>query len=1005
MLAKLKRIPQKNAVSSSARLVVHIFLVVVLMSTVLLGLFGGVGEGHAQAQGATIAEKKADARAVDTSIATNCENAALNPDGSTSDFLEPCKARFKAFYLGDGSTAPDCPPDDGSANYQYCQESAPRNGLQARNKDFPNITDVCNAFISNNSGGSWPNFANLSGSEKAAAIKQCQIGLAQGLTYAPGDYPNSASCDPGNVGNKDIMLKACYAGRSLADAHIFTFSEAKAIAKAGNLPMTDNSSNGSGGGTGPGVNGGGAAGAGGVSCDLGISLSVGGVLNAINPLNWLLCGIVKGMNMIVTSLDDQINSMLVLGTGGNTSSDNPNNIFTDSSGTCGAKDNACDNYYTAWQSFRNIALGLLVIVGLIVVISQALGMEILDAYTIRKMLPRVLIATIAIVLSWQLMRFCVTVSNDLGYGVGNLLDAPFHGLGQNIKVGGANGLLATFALALGGAFFDLFGMLAFVGTAALAVIVTFLVLTLRQIAVILLVIFSPVAIIAYVLPNTQRVYKFWWESFSKLLLMFPMIVAFLTAGHIFSAIASDQGNGFVHQTIAFIAYFGPYFAIPMTFRFAGGLMNGLGNAVNSRFEGARGMLSNVRSNRAKYNAGRLKAGTRFEGRIPGTRRIQGGLNKATRGIGTGFKGRFGLGAAGGEAGAQAGMTAAKELLRTPGMQAIKGKNDFNRILAEGMGDEVQGRKGLFDHLMQGGDDGKFGEDKTYEQKVALANQSVDAAARAAKVAGGFTAAHGVAALYNMAQDGTAIRDTDDLARLSAKAGQGNGNATYTVAAETAKMSRDAGRPDLAAASEPIGALAFAHSDRMFKKGLLNPDSSVSDKKLDSLRAEAWASGRGGENAYNKYASAKGRAVRNDTRTAVDVLKAHRKAVQQGVDSPYSEEIVQLAAANLVDDRKAIENNYGKINNRADAGKELAKDEGALDFYLGTKVKVTDTHEVGHNPDGTSKFESVERETTNDELVKKIVGDREANLTPAQRAEWNARRAAGEEADQENENNR
>jgi len=355
-----------------------------------------------------------------------------------------------------------------------------------------------------------------------------------------------------------------------------------------------------------------------VTPNLNLVCKTGTILGFIpNPLDWALCGIINGMNLIVSGLDDQIMTMLSIGTK-NTSTDDPNQIFADSNGSCGQSytDSGgtvrpiCDSYYTAWQSFRNIALGLLVIVGLIIVISQAMGMEILDAYTIRKMLPRVLIATVAITLSWQLMRFLVILSNDLGYGVESLISAPFSKLGINIHLGAAHDLLAGLAVAVGAAVFDLFGLLAFVGTAALAVLITFLVLILRQIAVILLIIFSPIALIAYVLPNTQRVYKFWWESFSKMLMMFPMIVAFITAGHIFAAISSNSPD-FIHQTIALFAYFAPYFMIPLTFKFSGAMMGTIGNAVNARGEGARGALRNFRSNRAKKNVADLASGQRL----------------------------------------------------------------------------------------------------------------------------------------------------------------------------------------------------------------------------------------------------------------------------------------------------------------------------------------------------------------------------------------------------------
>ncbi|MGH7192377.1 MAG: hypothetical protein ACREJM_02450, partial [Candidatus Saccharimonadales bacterium] len=419
-------------------------------------------------------------------------------------------------------------------------------------------------------------------------------------------------------------------------------------------------------------------------------------------------------------------------------------------------------------------------------------------------------------------------------------------------------------------------MLAFVGTAAIAVLVTFLVLTLRQIAVILLIIFSPIAIISYVLPNTQRVYKFWWESFSKLLLMFPMIVAFITAGHIFSAISSQQGSGFVHQTIAFIAYFAPYFAVPMTFRFSGGLMSGIGNAVNSNglTNAARSGLSNFRSGRVKKNTAALGAGTRFEGKkwIPGSTTAAKGVARIGTGAAVGWKGRYGFGSRGKKALGQHALTVAGELGKDPGMMSILGYNDANRILAEGMGDERLGRERLFQHLTKdGGDDGK-----TFLSPE-KAQFKVDEAAKAAKAAGGFTHAHGMAALNNMARDGTAIRDTDDLARLAAMAGGGDRNATFTTAASLASISRQAGRPDLAAASEPIGTLAFAYSDMLHHEGeteggLLQKGGKGAQDRLSSLSFDAWESGAGGESAYGALNSGKSRAIRFPAQYAMQVVK-------------------------------------------------------------------------------------------------------------------------------------
>jgi|GEM_PF-6395371 len=337
------------------------------------------------------------------------------------------------------------------------------------------------------------------------------------------------------------------------------------------------------------------------SQDLSLSCHAG-----LNPLNWLICGIVKGLVGIVSALDDAINSQLSVGTNG--SSDNPDQIFANSDGSCGTG-GQCDAYKTAWSSFRDIALGLIAMATLLVLIAQALGLEILDAYTIRKVLPRLLIATIGISLSWQLMKFFVTLTNDLGFGIRYLIEQPFVGINTSIHLSLAQSGAVLIPTIVGVAM-GVFGLLTFVGMAALAVLVGFATLVLRQIVIIMLIILAPIGLAAYILPNpnTQRVFKLWWESFSKALLMFPLIAGFIAAGRVFSAIAVNQSTGILSQIIGFIAYFAPYLMIPMTFRFAGGALSGMANLVNSRAQGGYGYLSKKRKEHTAGRVQRARAG-------------------------------------------------------------------------------------------------------------------------------------------------------------------------------------------------------------------------------------------------------------------------------------------------------------------------------------------------------------------------------------------------------------
>jgi hypothetical protein len=340
-----------------------------------------------------------------------------------------------------------------------------------------------------------------------------------------------------------------------------------------------------------------------------------------NALSWIICPIVDVLVGFISAIDNIITAQLDVDT---------SNVFCERKTTC-------NDYYSAWRSFRNIALGLMLIAGLVVVISQALGIEILDAYTLRKTLPRILVAAVGITLSWPLMKFFVVLTNDLGVGIRHLIYAPFSNLSTTIHFskdagdlffgGVATGTLLTtgtsaviFTLAGG-----LGAMLAYLGTAALAVLIAIVVLALRQVAVIMLMLLAPVAIVAYVLPNTQKIYKLWWDSFSKALLMFPLIAAFIASGRVFSAIALNAG-GTLNDIIGFLSYFAPYFLIPLTFKFAGGFVRQLGGFVNDRGKGGFDRLRGFRDQRRKAGFKRIQDDNLYRNARPGSRRER--LNSA-----------------------------------------------------------------------------------------------------------------------------------------------------------------------------------------------------------------------------------------------------------------------------------------------------------------------------------------------------------------------------------------
>ena len=331
--------------------------------------------------------------------------------------------------------------------------------------------------------------------------------------------------------------------------------------------------------------------------------------------DWMMCLVLQvGINS-AQSLDDFIMKTLDIDVGP---------IF-DHTTEAGKPSNG---YYVAWNSFRILAIAILIITGLIMVASEALGFEFLDAYTIRKTLPRLLVAVILIAVSWPLMRFIISLFDTLGFDLRGLMYGPFKNIHSTITVGG--GILTT--IAVGAGIMSLgFVSVTFLVTIAMALLVGFATLVIREVVIVLLVILAPVAIACSVLPNTQKAWNFWRQNFFGLMLMFPIISALIAAGHIFAVVAlSTDSNGagsittranaltahltghnfllntvadavsnfggLMAQVMAVIAYFLPYFLLPMAARLATGIIGNLSGMINDRSRGVFDRMKKVRQN-------------------------------------------------------------------------------------------------------------------------------------------------------------------------------------------------------------------------------------------------------------------------------------------------------------------------------------------------------------------------------------------------------------------------
>lgn len=266
-----------------------------------------------------------------------------------------------------------------------------------------------------------------------------------------------------------------------------------------------------------------------------------------------------------------------------------------------------------WSSMRNIANIAFVLAFLIIIFMQMTGIDKSSYganYGVKRLLPRLVIAAILVNLSYIICQLLVDISNIAGYSFNNMFEniyknlttssnikdmsGFFSGAGNHPWTNMAGGILAGVSLvALGWLYLS--ALIPLLLAAVVALVTMFFVIVARQAIIILLVIISPLAFVAYLLPNTEPLFTKWRKMFLSLLMVFPIIglvfgISKLASGIMFgvfsSASGSDQELG---QIMAACVLVLPLFVVPSLLRKSldaagniGATINGLGNNLSGR---------------------------------------------------------------------------------------------------------------------------------------------------------------------------------------------------------------------------------------------------------------------------------------------------------------------------------------------------------------------------------------------------------------------------------------
>lgn len=258
----------------------------------------------------------------------------------------------------------------------------------------------------------------------------------------------------------------------------------------------------------------------------------------------------------------------------------------------------------AWGIMRNIANGAFIIMFLAIIISQLTGFGISN-YGIKKMLPRLIIAAILVNLSIYICQIAVDLSNILGYG----LRAGLGGIGDGISA--ANSVLKSgqggetwggIALTvLAGATAAVLALAVLIGAlvSGLVVMVTIAALLIaRKALIVILIVISPLAFVAFLLPNTEKFFSKWRSTFVGLLMVFPIVGLLfgggILAGSIVKAGATDADNT-VMQIVGELIKVLPLIAVWSVLKKAIDVAGAIGQHINN----AGGSLGGGAKNWAK----------------------------------------------------------------------------------------------------------------------------------------------------------------------------------------------------------------------------------------------------------------------------------------------------------------------------------------------------------------------------------------------------------------------
>lgn len=279
--------------------------------------------------------------------------------------------------------------------------------------------------------------------------------------------------------------------------------------------------------------------------------------------------------------------------------------------------------YRTWSYVRSIANIAFVIAFLIIIYSQLTSMGISN-YGIKKLLPRLIVAAILVNISYSICAVLIDLSNIVGFSIQDVMISIRNSVtgvegnsweltswesisgfilsGGALATGGSIALYTT--LTTYGVAGSIFLLLPTLVAGILAVLVALVILSARQALVTILVILSPLAFVAYLLPNTEKWFERWKSTLSTMLMLFPIISILFGGSQLASAIIIQNADSINTLLLGMIIQVVPLFVMPLLIKLSGSVVGKVAGIVNDVNKGPLDRTKNFTNDRAELRKAR-----------------------------------------------------------------------------------------------------------------------------------------------------------------------------------------------------------------------------------------------------------------------------------------------------------------------------------------------------------------------------------------------------------------